>query len=152
MGKKDKKDKKKKNREESGSSNSKSLDLRKVEMPARPKAMKPADIRSLRESLNASQALFGRLLNVSSNAVESWEQGVRQPRRRRSNYYTSRARTPRRSSVRRPGATPGRGTARTHVAARPHWSRNAKKLVLIGGDRSKHERERAVNGSVKPCL
>jgi DNA-binding transcriptional regulator YiaG len=34
----------------------------------------------LRESLNASQALFGRLLNVSSNAVESWEQGIRQPR------------------------------------------------------------------------
>ena len=75
MGKKDKKDKKKKNREESGA-----LDLRKVELPPPPKPLKPADIRSLRESLNASQALFGRLLNVSSNAVESWEQGVRQPR------------------------------------------------------------------------
>lgn len=75
MSKKGKKDKKKKHREESGS-----LDLRKVEMPPRPKPLKPADIRSLRESLNASQALFGRLLNVSSNAVESWEQGIRQPR------------------------------------------------------------------------
>jgi len=75
MGKKDKKSKKKKNREESGP-----LDLRKVEMPPRPRPLKPADIRSLRESLNASQALFGRLLNVSSNAVESWEQGIRQPR------------------------------------------------------------------------
>ena len=75
MGKKDKKDKKKKSREESGA-----LDLRKVEMPPRPKPLKPADIRALRESLNASQALFGRLLNVSSNAVESWEQGIRQPR------------------------------------------------------------------------
>jgi len=42
--------------------------------------LKPADIRGLRESLNASQALFARLLNVSSNAVESWEQGIRQPR------------------------------------------------------------------------
>ncbi len=80
MGKKDKKGKKKKDREVSESSSPKSLDLRKVEIPARPKPMKPADIRSLRESLNASQALFGRLLNVSSNAVESWEQGVRQPR------------------------------------------------------------------------
>ncbi len=75
MGKKDKKGKKKKNREESGP-----LDLRKVEMPPRPRPLKPADIRSLRESLNASQALLGRLLNVSSNAVESWEQGIRQPR------------------------------------------------------------------------
>jgi len=80
MGKKDKKDKKKKNRDEGESAGPKALDLRKVEIPARPKPMKPADIRSLRESLNASQALFGRLLNVSSNAVESWEQGVRQPR------------------------------------------------------------------------
>ena len=77
MGKKDKKDKKKKSREEG---ESKALDLRKVEMPPRPKPLKPADIRNLRESLNASQALFGRLLNVSSNAVESWEQGIRQPR------------------------------------------------------------------------
>jgi len=78
MGKKDKKDKKKKHKEDAGSP--KVLDLRKVELPPRPKPLKPADIRSLRESLNASQALFARLLNVSSNAVESWEQGIRQPR------------------------------------------------------------------------
>ena len=56
------------------------FDLRSVEIPARPKPMKPGDIRSLRESLNASQALFASLLNVSSNAVESWEQGIREPR------------------------------------------------------------------------
>ena len=77
MGKKNKKDKRK--RKEEGRE-SKTLDLRMVEMPPRPKPLKPADIRSLRESLNASQALFARLLNVSSNAVESWEQGIRQPR------------------------------------------------------------------------
>jgi len=57
-----------------------SLDLRTVEIPARPRPMKPAEIRALREGLNASQALFARLLNVSSNAVESWEQGLREPR------------------------------------------------------------------------
>jgi DNA-binding transcriptional regulator YiaG len=78
MGKKDKKDKKKKHKEDAGSP--KTLDLRTVEIPPRPKPLKPAEIRSLRESLNASQALFARLLNVSSNAVESWEQGIRQPR------------------------------------------------------------------------
>ena len=77
MGKKNKKDKKK--HKEEGEA-SKTLDLRTVEMPPRPKPLKPADIRSLRESLNASQAMFARLLNVSSNAVESWEQGIRQPR------------------------------------------------------------------------
>jgi len=77
MGKKDKKDKKKRRQE---GESSKALDLRKVEIPPRPKPLKPADIRNLRDQLNASQVLFARLLNVSSNAVESWEQGIRQPR------------------------------------------------------------------------
>ena len=84
MGKKDKKDKDKKKKRkgetESTTGASKAFDLRKAEMPARPKPLKPAEIRSMRESFNASQVLFARLLNVSSNAVESWEQGVRQPR------------------------------------------------------------------------
>jgi|SRR5208283_4515706 len=80
MGKKDKKDKKDKKKRKDEAVESKPLDLRQVEIPPRPKPMKPAEIRSMRESLNASQALFARLLNVSSNAVESWEQGIRQPR------------------------------------------------------------------------
>jgi putative transcriptional regulator len=84
MGKKGKRDKKKRRREEQSISASHhgggKLDLRSVELPPRPKPMKPADIRALREGLNASQALFARLLNVSSNAVESWEQGLREPR------------------------------------------------------------------------
>ena len=84
MSKKDKRDKKKKHRDEqntpAAAENGGKVDLRAVEIPPRPKPMKPADIRALRENLNASQALFARLLNVSSNAVESWEQGIRQPR------------------------------------------------------------------------
>jgi putative transcriptional regulator len=84
VGKKDKKKDKKKHGEKQQASAAKagksSLDLRKAELPARPKPLKPADIRALRASLNASQALLARLLNVSSNAVESWEQGIREPR------------------------------------------------------------------------
>jgi putative transcriptional regulator len=84
MSKKNKKKKKNKDEQRTVSSASDrggvKLDLRSVELPVRPKAMKPADIRAVRESLNASQALFARLLNVSSNAVESWEQGIREPR------------------------------------------------------------------------
>ncbi len=84
MGKKNKKDKKKNRRREEDAVVSEKggsrLDLRAVEIPDRPKPMKPSDIRELRESLNASQTLFARLLNVSSNAVESWEQGLREPR------------------------------------------------------------------------
>lgn len=78
MGKKDKRDKKKKRLDEQAPAGK--FDLRTAEIPARPKQMKPADIRALRVSLNASQVLFARLLNVSSNAVESWEQGIREPR------------------------------------------------------------------------
>ena len=82
MGKRDKKkDKKKQSHKKPAVKAPKaSLDLRTAELPGRPKPMKPADIRAVRESLNASQALFARLLNVSSNAVESWEQGIREPR------------------------------------------------------------------------
>ena len=86
MGKKDKKKDKKKHRQDEAqtpsAANKKSggLDLRTVELPAAPKPLKPAEIRALRASMNASQALFARLLNVSSNAVESWEQGIREPR------------------------------------------------------------------------
>ncbi len=80
MAKKDKKKGKKKHGTPAGKPGKSGLDLRKAELPARPKPMKPADIRALRASLNASQALLARLLNVSSNAVESWEQGIREPR------------------------------------------------------------------------
>lgn len=84
MSKKDKKKDKKKHGQRPAAPAPKtgkgSLDLRTVALPARPKPLKPADIRALRESLNASQALLARLLNVSSNAVESWEQGIREPR------------------------------------------------------------------------
>src|SRR5271157_4942240 len=86
MGKKDKKKDKKKHRQDetevssTASRKPGALDLRAVELPPPPKPLKPADIRALRSSMNASQALFARLLNVSSNAVESWEQGIREPR------------------------------------------------------------------------
>ena len=39
-----------------------------------------AEIRALRSSMNASQSLFATYLNVSPNAVRSWEQGTRRPR------------------------------------------------------------------------
>jgi putative transcriptional regulator len=57
----------------------KPVDLRTQEFPPPPKPLKPAEIRKIRLAFNASQALFARFLNVSTNTVESWEQGVRQP-------------------------------------------------------------------------
>jgi putative transcriptional regulator len=55
------------------------LNLRVTVLPPPPKEMKPAEIRAIRRSLNASQVLFARYLNVSPNTVESWEQGTRRP-------------------------------------------------------------------------
>jgi putative transcriptional regulator len=57
----------------------KAVNLRVTELPPAPKPLTPAQIRALRQSLNASQALFARFLNVSLNTIESWEQGVRKP-------------------------------------------------------------------------
>ena len=55
------------------------VDLRVMEIPSPPKAMKPEEIRKIRQTLHASQAVFARLLCVSAKAVQSWEQGARRP-------------------------------------------------------------------------
>lgn len=54
--------------------------VRVTELPSPPKPLTPAQIRAIRQSFNVSQVIFARLINVSPNAVESWEQGVRRPR------------------------------------------------------------------------
>jgi DNA-binding transcriptional regulator YiaG len=54
--------------------------LRVTEIPAPPKRITPQEIRRIRRSLHASQTLFATYLNVSPNAVRSWEQGTRRPR------------------------------------------------------------------------
>lgn len=54
--------------------------LRVTELPSPPKPLSPAQIRAIRRSFNVSQTVFARIINVSPNAVQSWEQGVRRPR------------------------------------------------------------------------
>jgi len=54
--------------------------LRVTELPPPPKPLSPRQIRAIRQSFNVSQAVFARIINVSANTVESWEQGVRRPR------------------------------------------------------------------------
>src|SRR5439155_17760998 len=56
------------------------INLRTTEVPAPAKKISPKEIRAIRRTLHASQVTFARLINVSPNTVESWEQGVRQPR------------------------------------------------------------------------
>jgi len=57
-----------------------SVNLRVTHLPARPKQLSAKEVRHIRQALNASQALFASYLNVSPNAVRSWEQGTRRPR------------------------------------------------------------------------
>src|SRR5205814_3871448 len=54
--------------------------LRVTRVPPRPKQISAREIRRIRRALNASQPLFASYLNVSPNAVRSWEQGARRPR------------------------------------------------------------------------
>ena len=56
------------------------VNLRITHIPARPRQISPKEVRRIRLTLNASQALFATFLNVSPNAVRSWEQGTRCPR------------------------------------------------------------------------
>ena len=58
----------------------KAVNLRVTRIPARPRQISPKEVRHIRHSLKASQALFATYLNVSPNAVRSWEQGTRRPR------------------------------------------------------------------------
>ena len=56
------------------------VNLRVTRVPSRPKPISAKEVRHIREALNASQTLFASCLNVSPNAVRSWEQGTRRPR------------------------------------------------------------------------
>ena len=58
----------------------KAVNLRVTRIPERPKPISPREVRDIRNSLQASQRLFATYLNVSANAVRSWEQGTRRPR------------------------------------------------------------------------
>ena len=55
------------------------LTLKTSVLPPPAPAMKPKEIRAVREGLNLSQALFGRLLNVPPVTVLKWEHGDRKP-------------------------------------------------------------------------
>ena len=55
------------------------LSLRTVAIPPPPRPMSPRQIRALRRRMRVSQAVFGCAMNVSTETVQSWEQGVRKP-------------------------------------------------------------------------
>ena len=50
-----------------------------LELPDRPPEVGAAELTKVRLASGMSQALFARLLNVSTRTVQSWEQGQRKP-------------------------------------------------------------------------
>ena len=47
--------------------------------PGRRFVFQPADIKSIRDSLNKSQSEFALMIGVSVSTLQNWEQGRRQP-------------------------------------------------------------------------
>ena len=60
------------------SGNPAKLTMRQLEIPE-PSAYGPKQVKTLREALGVSQALFAHLLAVSPILIAHWEAGVRQP-------------------------------------------------------------------------
>lgn len=57
------------------------LTLRTVQVPDPPPEIAAKDVTCLRTKTGMSQAVFARVLNVSTKTVQSWEQGERKPSR-----------------------------------------------------------------------
>jgi putative transcriptional regulator len=57
------------------------LTLRTVQVPAPPPEITAKEVTFLRTKSGMSQAVFARVLNVSTKTVQSWEQGERRPSR-----------------------------------------------------------------------
>jgi len=55
------------------------LSLRTVQIPDPPPEIGAKEVVSLRTKSRMSQAVFARVLNVSTKTVQSWEQGERKP-------------------------------------------------------------------------
>lgn len=64
---------------ESGESLEKRFTVRTVQLPDDPSPYDPAKVRATRDRVTSSQAVFARLLGVSTVLVQHWEGGARVP-------------------------------------------------------------------------
>ena len=63
----------------SGQPIGKMFTVRTVELQLQPHPFDAEAVKRTRDALGVSQALFARLLGVSTDTVQSWEQGLREP-------------------------------------------------------------------------
>ena len=54
-------------------------DLKRLGIQPKTITMSPEDIKSIRNTLNISQAVFASILDVNQSIVAKWEQGQRNP-------------------------------------------------------------------------
>jgi putative transcriptional regulator len=54
--------------------------VRSIELDLEPEEYNPQEIKEIRESLKASQAIFARIMGVKTSTVQSWEQGRNIPK------------------------------------------------------------------------
>jgi len=54
-------------------------ELRKMGIEVKPVSLSAEEISSIRKTLNVSQSVFAKLLNVSLSSVRQWERGLRKP-------------------------------------------------------------------------
>jgi putative transcriptional regulator len=64
----------------SGESLASRFNCRQVVLELEPHEFEPADVRSTRRLLRASQGVFAKFLGVSLQTVRAWEQGTKSPR------------------------------------------------------------------------
>jgi putative transcriptional regulator len=64
---------------ESGEDISKRFTCRTIRLNLETKPYSPKLVKTTRETLGASQAIFARFLGVSASAVQDWEQGAKLP-------------------------------------------------------------------------
>ena len=97
--------------------------VRTVELPDEPAEYDPQAVRATRAMLKASQAVFARLLGVSTILVRSWESGARSPSRLARRLLDEIHRQPR------------RWAALVHRPKRPATARADRRTA---GNRSPH--------------
>lgn len=55
------------------------ISLKTVELPEEPPDIDAKTVAAIRKQTEMSQAVFARMLNVSTKTVQGWEQGLRRP-------------------------------------------------------------------------
>ena len=114
--------------------------MKTVELPDEPGEYDGAGVRATRASLNASQAIFARVMGVSTILVRSWENGSREPSRLARRLLDEINREPRRwaALVARPKHLPATRREQSRVRGLPRSAQRATPVARREGATGRH--------------